>query len=166
MTEGVRTCAAIRDNGARCRSTTLKGNQRCAWHSASPRARRRGTASGYRVTVPRRSSAATVRGWLAAPARELLGLPTAEMAERLGVTEDMYASWEADERPMGARKFGRLMRLLNADQRRAYVERVFVPMFEAEFGMNFRDSASADGRNLTRSVGTPSDAGSGPAEST
>lgn len=142
----VRRCTGLRANGSPCRTVAMRDSedQRCAWHSASPRARRRST-------TPRRSSTGTVRGWLVGPARELLDLTPAEMADRLGVTEAAYLSWEADTQLapqlMPSAKWGRLVRLLQQGGHLAeYVRSVFEPQINAE-------NAAAGAPNLTRSVG-------------
>lgn len=98
-------------------------------------------------------------GSLVGPARELLGLGPAELASQLGVAEGVVTAWEADERPLPAGKFVALLRLFNTDQRRAFVERVFRPMLEARLGLKFADLDLEGSPNLTRSVGTPPDAG-------
>lgn len=105
-------------------------------------------------------------GWIVGRARELLGLSPAELASQLGVAEEVVTAWEADASPLPARKFGALLRLFDVDQRRAFVERTFAPLLEAEFGLNFRESVPSDVPNKTRSVGTPSDTDSAPTEST
>jgi len=98
-------------------------------------------------------------GSFVGPARELLGLGPGELASQLGVAEEVVTAWEADERPLPTRKFGTLLRLFNTDQRRAFVERVFGPMLAARFGLKFADLDLEGSPNLTRSVGTPPDAG-------
>lgn len=105
-------------------------------------------------------------GSFVGPARELIGLGPAELASQLGVTDEVVTAWEADERPLPARKFVALLRLFNTDQRRAFVERVFGPMLEARFGVKFADLDLEGSPNLTRSVGTPQHSGSAPTEST
>lgn len=67
------------------------------------------------------------------------------MADRLGVSEDVYAGWEADERPMPSGSFTRLIRLLSSGQRTEYVRTVFVPLMEAQ-------KVKADLPDLTHSV--------------
>lgn len=109
-------------------------------------------------------------GSFVGPARELLGLGPAELASQLGVAEEVVTAWEADERPLPARKFVALLRLFNTDQRRAFGDRVFRPMlearFEARFGLKFADLDLEGSPSLTRSVGTPPHTGTAPTEST
>ena len=53
------------------------------------------TARGWLQLARRQRN--SVRGSFARPARVLLGLSSAEMASTLKVSDEIYASWEADE---------------------------------------------------------------------
>lgn len=115
-------CAGRRLDGLPCHALTRSAEGLCRHHSGN---RERST--------PRRSSG--VRGWLATPARELLGMTRADLARELGVAEETYASWEADEEPVPQRKFMRLFRLMVARSCHAeYVRTVYQPLFEHRYG--------------------------------
>ena len=105
------------------------------------------TARGWLQLARRQRNA--VHGSYARPARALLGLTPAEMASRLGVSDEVYARWEADEESMSGRSFGRLLRLLQESDRLAeYMQTVFAPLIEAELGRLH----SEDIRQVTRGV--------------
>lgn len=154
-------CGALRRDGQPCRGRILRRSEdyRCRMHT-----RQLGPARPSPKGEARRANG--MPGWFVGPARELLGLSPAGLASQLGVAEEVVTAWEADERPLPARKFGPLLRLLDAHQRRAFVDRTFAPLLEAKFGLNFRESVLSDVPKQTRSVGTPSDTDSAPPEST